>query len=55
MVQACNEENKFLEEEFESVEWNIEILQTRIQTDKHPVDAEVAGVGYQMHLQEAGL
>jgi len=55
IVQACNEENEILEDEFESVRANIEILETRIQADKQRVDAEVAGVGSQMQLQEAVL
>ena len=51
IVQACNKEKEILEDEFESVLFNIKILETRIQTDKHRVDAEVAGVGSQIQLQ----
>jgi hypothetical protein len=34
IVKACNEEKEILEDEFESVNANIEILESRIQTDK---------------------
>jgi len=34
IVQACNEEKELLEDEFESVQANIKILEIRIQTDK---------------------
>jgi deoxyribose-phosphate aldolase len=55
IVQACNEEKEILEDEFESVKANIEILESRIYTNKQRVDMEVAGVGSQMQLQEAVL
>ena len=55
IIQACNEEKEVLEDEFESVKANIEILQTRINTNKHRVDRDVAGVGTQLQLQEAVL
>jgi len=55
IVQACNEEEEIVKDKFESVQANIKILETRIQTDMHRVDAEVAGVGSQMQLQEAVL
>jgi len=55
IVQACNQEKEVLEDEFESVRANIEILVLRIHTDKQRVDMEVAGVGSQMQLQEAVL
>jgi SMC interacting uncharacterized protein involved in chromosome segregation len=55
IVQACNEEKELLEDEFESVKANIEILESRIHTDKQRVDSEVAGVGTQMQVQEAVL
>ena len=34
IVQACNEEQEILEDEFEPVKANIEILESRIYTDK---------------------
>jgi hypothetical protein len=55
IVQACNEEKEILEDEFESVKANIEILEPRIYTDKQRVDMEVSGVGTQRKLQEAVL
>jgi hypothetical protein len=55
IVQACNEEKEILEDEFESVKASIEILESRIHTDKQQVDMEVSGVGTQMKLQEAVL
>jgi len=48
IIQASKEEKEVLEDEFESVKANIEILETRIYTDKHPVDADVAGVETQL-------
>jgi hypothetical protein len=38
IVQACNEETEILEDEFESVKANIEILESRIHMDKQQVD-----------------
>jgi len=45
IVQAYKEEKEILEDEFESVRANIEILETRIHTDRQRVDIDVAGVG----------
>jgi hypothetical protein len=55
IVQACNEEKEVVEDVFESVKANIEILESRIHTDKQRVDMEVSGVGTQMNLQGAVL
>jgi hypothetical protein len=55
VVQTCNEEKELLENEFDSFKPNSEILERRMQTDKHRMDTEVAGVGSQMQLQEAVL
>jgi len=55
ILQACNEGKEVLEDEFESVKWNIEILETRSHTHRHHVDSDVAGVGTQLQLQEAVL
>jgi len=55
IIQACNEEKEVQEDEFESVKTNIKILETRIHTDKHRVDMDVAGVGTQLQLHEAVL
>jgi len=33
VIQACNEEKEIIEDDFESVENNIQILETRIQTE----------------------
>lgn len=40
---------------FESVQWNVEILETRIRTDRSGLDCEVSGVSTQMRLQQAVL
>jgi len=53
IVQACNEEQELLEDEFDSFKANIELLESRIQIDKHRVDSEVAGVGTLVELQQA--
>jgi hypothetical protein len=37
-VQACNQAKEVLKEEFESFKANIEILESRICTDKQRVD-----------------
>jgi len=50
IVHACNEEKELLEDKFESFKANTEILESRIQTDKHGVDSEIAGVGTQVQL-----
>jgi Xaa-Pro aminopeptidase len=55
IIEACNEEKEVLEDAFDSVQSNIKILETRIYTDKHRIDADVAGVGTQLQLQEAVL
>ena len=55
IIQTCNEEKEVLEDQFGSVKANIEILGTRIRTDKHCVDADVAAVGTQLQVQEAVL
>jgi len=55
IIQACNEEKEVLEAEFDLVKASIEILETRIYTDKHRVDMDAAGVGSQLQLQEAVL
>jgi len=55
IIQGCNQEKEVLEDECDSVKANIEILETRIYTDKHCVDMDVAGVGSQLQLQEAVL
>ena len=55
IVQACNEEKELFEDELDWFQANLEILESRIQTDKHRVDSEVAGVGTQVQLQQAVL
>jgi len=55
IIQACNEEKEVLDDKFESVKANSEILETWIHTDKHRVDADMAAVGTQVQLQEAVL
>jgi hypothetical protein len=42
IMQACNEEKVILEDEFDLVQANIDILETRVHTDKYRVDAAVA-------------
>jgi predicted nucleic acid-binding Zn-ribbon protein len=55
IVQVGNKGKEILEDELKSVKANIEILESRIDTDKQRVDKEVAGVGSHMQLQEAVL
>jgi hypothetical protein len=55
IIQACNEEKEVLDDKFESVKADSEILETWIHTDKHRVDADMAAVGTQVQLQEAVL
>jgi hypothetical protein len=55
IIQAWNEDKEVVEDEFELLKANLEILETRIHTDKRCVDADVAGVGTQLQLQEAVL
>jgi len=33
VIRACNQENEIIEDDFESVKNNIQILETRIQTE----------------------
>jgi hypothetical protein len=55
IIHACNEEREVLEDEFQSVRAYIDLLETRIDTDKYWVDADEAGVGTQLQLQEVVL
>jgi len=53
IIQACNEEKEVSDDEIDLVKANIKILETRIYTDQHRADADVAGVATQLQLQEA--
>lgn len=52
VVQACNEENGLLQDEFIAVPYHSEIWETQILTEHAMLDAEVSGVGGQMPIQQ---
>jgi len=55
VIEACNLEKDILKEEFDSVRNGIVIMESRLQTEKSRVDAEVSGVGSMAKFQEAML
>jgi polyhydroxyalkanoate synthesis regulator phasin len=55
IVEACNSENGTIKDKFESVRFDLEILEARIPTDEAKFHAEVSGVGSQMRLQQVVL
>jgi len=44
VIQACNEKKDIIEDDFESVKTNIQILETRIQIERQRIDSEVSDV-----------
>jgi len=55
IIQACNEEKEIIEDDFESVKNNIQILEKRIQTERQRINLDVSGVSSQMEMQQAML
>jgi hypothetical protein len=55
IIEACNSEKGIIEEEFLSVNQNLQILEGRIRTDKSLLDQEVSGVGHQLMIQQTIL
>jgi len=55
VLEACNLEKDVLKEEFDSVRNGIVIMESRLQTEKIRLDAEVSGVGSMARFQEAML
>jgi hypothetical protein len=44
VIQACNEDNELLEEEFGTIQTGIETQETRLRTEWQRIDSEVSGV-----------
>ena len=55
VIQACNEENDVLEEEFDFLTNGILIMESQMQTKKVRIDSKVSGVGLVMQFQQAML
>jgi len=55
IIEACNSEKGAIEEEFLSVNQDIQILEGRIRTEKSLLDQEVSGVGRQLMIQQSIL
>ena len=55
IIEACNSEKGIIEEEFLSVNQDIQILEGRIRTEKSLLDQEVSGVGRQLLIQQTIL
>jgi hypothetical protein len=55
IIEACNSEKGIIEEEFLSVNQELQILEGRIRTDKSLLDQEVSGVGHQLMIQQTIL
>jgi len=55
IIEACNSEKGIIEEEFLSVNQDIQILEGRIRTEKSLLDQEVSGVGHQLMIQQTIL
>jgi len=55
VIQACNQEKDILENTFNSVCNDINILETRERMEKQRIESEVSGVESQMQLQQAVL
>ena len=53
VVQVCNEEKRLIDEEFNAVRQDLEILEARICIQKARLEEEVSGVGSQMMVQQA--
>jgi len=55
IIEACNSEKGIIEEEFLSVNEDLQILEGRIRTEKSLLDQEVSGVGHQLMIQQTIL
>jgi len=55
IIEACNSEKGIIEEEFLSVNQDLQILEGRIRTEKSLLDQEVSGVGKQLSIQQTIL
>ena len=55
VIEACYEEKDVLEGEFDSVKNGIVVMESRLQTEKSRIDAEISGVGTMARFQEAML
>jgi len=55
IIEACNSEKGIIEEEFLSVNQDLQILEGRIRTEKSLLDQEVSGVGHQLMIQQTIL
>jgi len=55
IIEACNSEKGIIEEEFLSVNQDLQILEGRIRTEKSLLDQEVSGVGQQLLIQQTIL
>jgi len=55
VIEACNKEKGISEEQFRSVDDGIQILESRLRTERQEIDSEVSGVGTQMDLHQAIL
>jgi hypothetical protein len=52
VVQACNEENGLLQNQFVAIPYHNEIRETQILTEQAMLDREVSGVAGQMSIQQ---
>jgi hypothetical protein len=55
IIEACNSKKGIIEEEFLSVNQDLQILEGRIRTEKSLLDQEVSGVGHQLMIQQTIL
>jgi len=55
IIEACNSEKVIIEEEFLSVNQDLQILEVRIRTEKSLLDQDVSGVGHQLMIQQTIL
>jgi len=55
IIEACNSEKGIIEEEFLSVNQDLQILEGHIRTEKSLLDQEVSGVGQQLMVQQTIL
>jgi hypothetical protein len=55
VILACNKETDILKDKFNLVKNGIIIMESRLQTKKVRIEAEVAGVGLMIHFLEGML
>jgi len=55
IIEVCNSEKGIIEEEFLSLNQDLQILEGRIRTEKSLLDQEVSGVGQQLMIQQTIL